>query len=188
MYEDTKDFIRRCGVCQRHGNINSRDAMPLTNNLQIELFDVWEIDYMGPFPKSKNYEYILVVVDYVSKWVKAMPCKVADVKNSKKMFEETIFPRFGVSRMEISDGGTHFTDKNFHKYLLRHGIHHNIATPCHPQTSGQVETSNKQIKNILQKKVNEMGTAWKDRLPNALWACRTAYKTPLGMSPYQLIY
>jgi hypothetical protein len=49
----TQDFIRRCRACQRHGNINTRDAMPLTNNLQIELFDVWGIDYMGPFPKSK---------------------------------------------------------------------------------------------------------------------------------------
>jgi uncharacterized CHY-type Zn-finger protein len=75
MYEDTKDFIWRCGVCQRHGNINSRDDMSLTNNLQIKLFDVWEIDYMGPFPKSKNYEYILVPVDYVSKWVAAVLCR-----------------------------------------------------------------------------------------------------------------
>ena len=124
MYEDTKDFIQRCGACQRHGNINSRDTMPLTTNLQIELFDVWGIDYMGPFPKLKNYEYILVAVDYVSKWVEAMPCKAADAKNSEKMFEETIFPRFRVPRMVIRDGGTHFTDKNFQKYLLRHGIHH----------------------------------------------------------------
>ena len=90
--------------------------------------------------------------------------------------------------MVISDEGTHFTNKNFHNYLSRHGIHHNVATPYHPQTSGQAETSNKQIKNILQKTVNEMGTAWKDRLPNALWAYRMAYKTPLGMSPYQLVY
>ena len=99
----------------------------------------------------KNYEYILVAVDYVFKWVEAMPCKAADAKSSKRMFEETIFPRFGVPRMVISDGDTHFIDKNFRKYLLRHGIYHNIATPNHPQTSGQVETSNKQIKNILQK-------------------------------------
>ena len=76
----------------------------------------------------------------------------------------------------ISDGGTHYTNKNFHKYFLRHGIHHNVTTPYHPQTSGQAETSNKQIKNILQKTVND-----------ALWAYRTAYKTPLGMSPYQLV-
>jgi hypothetical protein len=123
--------------------------MPLTYNLQIKLYDVWGIDYMGPFPKLKNYEYILVAVDYVFKWVEAMPCRAADAKNSKKMFEEIIFPHFGVLRMVITDGGTHFTDKNFHHYLMKHGIHHNITTPYHPQTSGQAETSNKQIKNIL---------------------------------------
>ena len=113
---------------------------------------------MGPFPKSKNYEYILVAVDYVSKWVEAMPCKVVDAKNSKNMFEKTIFLRFGVPRMVISDGGTHFTNKNFHNYLSKHGIHHNVSTPYDLQTSAQAETSNKQIKNILQKMVNEMGT------------------------------
>jgi len=122
MYEDTKDFIRRCGACQRHGNINTRDARPLTNNLQIELFDDWRIDYMGPFVKSRNYEYILVAVDYVSKWVEAMPCKRADSRHSKRMFEEVIFLRFGTPRMVISDGGTHFTDKKFHSYLQAHGI------------------------------------------------------------------
>ena len=74
----------------------------------------------------KNYEYILVVVDYVSKWVEAMPCRAADAKNSKKMFDETIFPGFGVPRMVISDGGTHFIDKNFHKYLLKQGICHTM--------------------------------------------------------------
>jgi hypothetical protein len=116
--------------------------MPLTNNLQIELFDVCGIDYMGPFTKSKNCEYILVAVDYVSKWVKAMPCKNADARHSK-MFEEIIFPRFRMPRMVISDGGTHFTDRKFHLYLKDHEIHHNIATPYHPQTSGQAETSNK---------------------------------------------
>jgi hypothetical protein len=143
MYEDMKDFIQRCGACQRHENINSRDDISLTNNLQIELFDVWRIDYVGPFSKLKNCEYILVVVDYISKWVEAMPCRATDAKNSKKIFEETIFPRFGVPRMVISDGGTHFTDKNFHNYLSKHGIHHNVATPYHPQTCGQAETSNK---------------------------------------------
>ena len=85
--------------------------MPLTNNLQVELFDVWGIDFMGPFPKSYDSEYILVVVDYVSKWVEAIPYRAVDAKHAKKMFEETIFPRFGVPRMVISNGGPHFIDK-----------------------------------------------------------------------------
>jgi hypothetical protein len=90
-----------------------------------------------------------VAVDYVSKWVEAMPCRTADSRSSKKMFEEIIFPRFGVPRMVVSDGGSHFIDKGFQWYLLRYGICHNVATPYHPQTSDQAETSNKQIKNIL---------------------------------------
>ena len=92
MYQDTKEFVRRCAICQKHGNINARDAMPLMNNLQLELFDVWGIDYMGPFPKSRDAKYILVVVDYVSKWVEALPCRAADSKHAKKMFHEVIFP------------------------------------------------------------------------------------------------
>jgi hypothetical protein len=91
MYQDTKDFVWRCGSCQRHGNINTRDAMPLTNNLQIELFDVWGIDYMGPFPKSRNCEYILVAVDYVSKWVETLPYHAANAKNSKRYLKKPYF-------------------------------------------------------------------------------------------------
>jgi transposase InsO family protein len=117
-----------------------------------------------------------------------MPCSAADARHARKMFTEIIFPRFGTPRMVISDRGSHFIDKTFRDLLREMGAKHNVATPYHPQTSGQAETSNKQIKNILQKTVNKMGTGWKDRLPDALWAYRTAYKTPIRMSPYQIVY
>jgi len=132
MYEDTREFIWRCDPCQRHVNINSRDAMPLINNLQIELFDVWGIDFMRPFPPSKKYEYILVTLDYVSKWEEAMPCRNADSMHSTKMFKEIIFPRFEVPKIVISDEGSHFIDKRFEHYLSNHGIRHNVATPYQP--------------------------------------------------------
>ena len=115
MYEDTKEFVRRCHQCQKHGNINSQNAMPLTNNLQVELFDVWDIDFMGSFPMSENCEYLLVAVDYVSKWVEALPYRTSDSKHAKRMFHEVIFPHFGIPRMVISVGGSHFIDKVFQK-------------------------------------------------------------------------
>ena len=84
---------------------------------------------MGPFPTLKKYEYILVAVDYVSKWVEAMPCKNTNNMHSKEMFEEIIFSRFRVPRIVLSEGGSHFIDKCFEQYLSKHGIRHNIATP-----------------------------------------------------------
>jgi hypothetical protein len=103
--------------CQRHRNINTRDAMSLTSNLQIDIFDVWGIDFMGPFPNSEGYEYILVVIDYVSKWVEALLCQAADAMHSKKMFHEVIFPRYRVPKIVISDGGSYFIDQTFQKAL-----------------------------------------------------------------------
>jgi hypothetical protein len=154
----------------------------------VEIFDVWGIDFMGPFPRLGHYEYILVAMDYVSKWVEAMPCRAEDSKHAKRMFQDIIFPQFGTLRIMISDGGSHFIDQRFRKYLSDLGVNHKVATPYNPQTSGKAETSNKQIKNILQKTVKEMGKVWKDNLSDSLWAYRTTYKTPIEMTPYQLVY
>ena len=123
--------------------------MPLQNNLHIELFDVWGIYFMGPFSKSYDSEYVLVVVDYVSKWVEAIPCHAADSKHARMMFHKVIFLYFATPRMVTSDGGSHFIDKTFQNFIKVLEAQHNTATPYHSQTSGQAETSNKQIKNIL---------------------------------------
>jgi hypothetical protein len=104
-----------------HGGITTRDEMLLNYNLQVKLFNVWGIDFMGLFPKSKDCEYILVVVDYVSKWVKALPCRAADAKHARKMFHEIIFPHLGTPRMVISDGGSHYIDKTFRSFLRELG-------------------------------------------------------------------
>jgi hypothetical protein len=84
--------------------------MPLTLNLQIYIFDVWGIDFMGPFPNSEGYGYILVAVDYISKWVEALPYWAADAMHLKRMFHEVIFLRYRVPRIVISDGVSHFID------------------------------------------------------------------------------
>ncbi|WJZ95141.1 hypothetical protein VitviT2T_013931 [Vitis vinifera] len=137
---------------------------------------------------SFGYSYILVGVGYVSKWVEAVPCKHNDHRVVLKFLNENNFSRFGLPKSIISDGGTHFCNKPFETLLGNYGVNHKVATPYHPQTNGQVELANREIKNILMKVVNTNRKDWSVKLLDSLWAYRIAYKTILGISLYRLVY
>ncbi|GJX93524.1 reverse transcriptase domain-containing protein [Tanacetum coccineum] len=125
IYKDAYELIKSCDACQRQGKISHRDEMP-QNAIQVcEIFDVWGIDFMGPFPSSRGNKYILVAIDYLSKLVeaKALPTNDARV-----------------------------------------------------------------VVKILERTVGENRASWSDKLDDALWAFRTAYKTPIGCTPYKLVY
>ncbi|GJR68846.1 reverse transcriptase domain-containing protein [Tanacetum coccineum] len=160
-----------------------------------EIFNVWSIEntpppkhiFMGPFSSSRGNKYILVAVDYLSKWVKAKALPTSDARVVVK-FLKSLLSRFGTPRANISDRGTYFCNDKFDKVMSKYGVTHRLLTPYHPQTSGQVEVTNRGLKRILERTVGENRASWSDKLDDALWAFRTAYKTLIGCTPYKLVY
>ena len=127
LFKDVNFHAKSCDRCQRVGSISKRDEMPLTNNLEVEVFDVWGIDFIGPFPVSFGKSYILVGVDYVSKWIEAVATKTCDAQVVLKFLKENVFSRFGTPKDIISDGGSHFCNKMFDSLLKKYNIHHKVV-------------------------------------------------------------
>nr|GFA52578.1 reverse transcriptase domain-containing protein [Tanacetum cinerariifolium] len=169
IYRDAHDMIKSCDTCQRQGKFSQRYEMP-QNAIQVcEIFDVWGIDFMGPFLYLKGNKYILVAVDYLSKWVEAKALPTNDARVVVKSLK-SLFSRFGNPRAIISDRGTHFCNDQFTRVMIKYGVTHCLATAYHPQTSGKVEVSNHGLKRILERTVGENRASWSDKLDDALWA------------------
>nr|GEY72228.1 reverse transcriptase domain-containing protein [Tanacetum cinerariifolium] len=135
IYRDAQDLVQSCDACQRQGKILQRDEMP-QNSIQVcEIFDVWGIDFMGPFPSLQRNIYILVTVDYMSKWVEAKALPTNDARVVCKLLK-SLFARFRTLRAIIRDCDTHFCNDQFAKVMLKYSVTHLLATPYHPQTSG----------------------------------------------------
>ncbi|GKA05509.1 reverse transcriptase domain-containing protein, partial [Tanacetum coccineum] len=121
------------------------------NAIQVcEIFDVYGINFMGLFPSSRGNKYILVAVNYLSKWVEAKVLPTNDARVVVKILE-SLFARFRTPRAIISDRGTHCCNDQFAKVILKYGVTHYLASAYHPQTSGQVEVSNRGLKSILDR-------------------------------------
>ena len=117
IFKDAYEFMRCCDKCQRTGGISRRNEMPLQNIMEVEIFDCWGIDFMGPLPSSYRNVYILVAMDYVSKWVEAIATPKDNARVVIKFLKKNIFSRFGVPRALISDGGTHFYNNQLRRVL-----------------------------------------------------------------------
>ena len=136
--------------------------------LKVEIFALWGIFFMGPFSPSNGKEYILVAVDYVSKWVEAIPTRTNDHRKVLRFVTHCIFARYSCLRAIISDGGSHFNNAHFQALLKKYRVHHHVTKPYNPQVNGQVEVRNQEVKSILKKIIRLDGKDWAHKLPDAL--------------------
>nr|GEV45017.1 hypothetical protein [Tanacetum cinerariifolium] len=187
--QEAIDILTAChsGPTGGHYGANYTAKRFLTQVFIGQQFTKMPSNFMGPFSNSKGNEYILVVVDYLSKWVEAKALPTNDARVVVK-FLKSLFSRFGTPKVIISDRGTHFCNDQFTKVMSKYGVTHQLSTAYHPQTSGQVEVINRGLKRILERTVGENRALWTDKLDDALWAFRTAFKTLIVCTPYRLVY
>ena len=158
--------------------------MPLQSQFVVDPFNRWALDFVGPFnPPSSQKAYILVAMDYVTKWVEAIALPRATEESVIKFLFE-LFVRYGLPREIITEKGAQFTGNKIVSTLKNHHVTHRITSPYHPQANGQVKSTNKVLEAILTKTVATHRRDWATRLPEDLWAYRTTWTNTTGHSPY----
>ncbi|GKE01935.1 reverse transcriptase domain-containing protein [Tanacetum coccineum] len=130
IFRDAHKLVQVCDACQRAGNISLREETPQKYIQVCQIFDVWGIDFIGPFPSSNGNKYILVAIDYVSKWVEARAFPTSDDRNIVN-FLRRLFARFGILKALISDRGTHLCNYQIEKAMKRYGSHR-FSTSYYP--------------------------------------------------------
>jgi len=132
LFRDFHTYYASYKSYQKLESISRRNMMPLNPILIVEIFNVKGINFMGLFPNSFGYLYILVAMDYMSKWVEATACKTNDHIVVVQFFKDNIFARFGTRRAIMSDGGKHFCNKIFKQLMKKYFITDKVTTPYHP--------------------------------------------------------
>jgi hypothetical protein len=170
------------------GRPGQDDEMPLQPQVVVEPFERWELNYFGPFnPKSNQKDYILVAIDYMTKWVEAVALSNTTEEGVIKFIFE-LFLRYGLPREVITDGGLQFTAHKISATLRNYHIKHRVTSPYHPQENEQVGSTNKFLEEIFTKTVSTKCQNWAAELPNALWAYHTTWHNTTGYSSYYLFF
>nr|KYP35159.1 Pro-Pol polyprotein [Cajanus cajan] len=190
MIKDCIEFAKSCEECQRHGPIQRVLASELHSIIKPWPFRGWAIDIIGQIhpPSSKNHKYILVAVDYFTKWVEAIPLKKVEQKDIIDFVEDHIITRFGIHQTITTDQGTVSTGRKIAQYAQSRGIKLMTSTPYYAQANGQVEAANKILINLIKKHISSKPRNWHENLVQVLWAYRNSPRDATKNTPYKLVY
>ena len=187
MINDIKRIILKCEKCQ----LNRPQPYPEpTEDIPTEVegpFTHLGLDIIGPLEKtSNNNQYIIVIVDYFTKWVEAEPTENITAKDVVK-FLINVFARHGVPQVITTDNGVQFTADMTKIFLDLYDVYVKFTTTYHPESNGLTENRNKEIGKLLRL-LSDKHKEWDEVLPSALWALRTTKNSVTNHSSFELVY
>ncbi|GAU47395.1 hypothetical protein TSUD_372840 [Trifolium subterraneum] len=189
MQNDAKDHVLKCDKCQRHGDMHIAPANELKTLISPWPFAWWGMDILGPFPTAaRQVKYLIVVVDYFTKWIEAEPLAKIGASHILRFFKKNVLARFGIPQVVVTDNGTQFTNKKFQEFLATIGTTQHFTSVEHPQTNGQAEAANRVILRGLRRRMGASKGNWTEELHNVLWSYRTTPHSTTGETPFRLTY
>jgi hypothetical protein len=171
LIKDCVESFKKCHPCQIFSRKMRAHPAPMFPIITVGPFTKWGIDYTTCNPPSaRGHHYIIVAVDYFTKWVKAMPMFKDDGETTTLFLFNQIIARFGIPREIVTDHGSHFQNKMMSELTSNLGLRQEHSSPYYPQANGQVEVVNKSLKTILQRMINSSKSNWHLMLYSTLWA------------------
>jgi hypothetical protein len=166
ILQDASSYVRSCDSCQRHANLHHAPGEPLKIVLPPWPFYMWGVDILGPFPAAQHQvKFLLVAVDYFTKWIEAEPVATISAEKVKKFYWQKLICRFGIPRYIVSDNRTQFKSEAVIKFCEEKGICNTFVSVEHPQANGQAEATNKVILKAIKRKLSTRARNWAEPLP-----------------------
>uniref|UniRef100_A0A2N9FVX8 Integrase catalytic domain-containing protein n=1 Tax=Fagus sylvatica TaxID=28930 RepID=A0A2N9FVX8_FAGSY len=189
LLHDATQYVKTCDKCQRFANIPRAPPEEITPMTSPWPFAQWGLDIMGPFPVgTKQAKFLVVAIDYFTKWVEAEPLATITEKNVKNFVWKGVICRFGIPRVLVSDNGKQFDNGPFRELCAQLNIKNHYSSPRHPQANGQVEVTNRTLLKQIKTRLEGAKGMWVEELPSILWAYRTTVRIPTGETPFKLTF
>uniref|UniRef100_A0A2N9I9Y3 Uncharacterized protein n=1 Tax=Fagus sylvatica TaxID=28930 RepID=A0A2N9I9Y3_FAGSY len=189
LLHDATQYVKTCDKCQRFANITRAPPEEITPMTSPWPFAQWGLDIMGPFPVgTKQAKFLVVAIDYFTKWVEVEPLATITEKNVKNFVWKGVICRFGILRVLVSDNERQFDNGPLRELCGQLNIKNHYSSPRHPQANGQVEVMNRTLLKQIKTQLEGAKGMWVEELPSVLWAYRTTVRTPTRETPFKLTF